>query len=71
MCKVYEFPAKSCLPKEIEKRLEKLAKDYVSELIEILDYLDDPYSDESEVDQNMAAVLEVFTTELSKAIDEL
>ena len=71
MCKVYEFPAKSCLPREIEKRLEELAKDYVNEIFEIVGYLEDRYYDGRGTDEQMAAVLEFFTIKLGETIDEL
>lgn len=71
MCKVYEFPTKSRLPKEIENRLEELAKTYVNEIYEIVGYLDDRYYDGTGTDDRMAAVLEFFTIKLIETIDEL
>ena len=67
MCTVYDFPVKK-LPKEVELRLEALAKDYI-DLVE--EYIGDVLDDCSSVDEENAYVellLNTYTEKLFEVI---
>ena len=71
MCKVYEFPMKKELPKEMEERLDKVVREFVSIMSESLDtlYGDDPT--EEEYANFMELLVIAYMELLEKAVDEL
>ncbi len=74
MAKVYEFPMKQEmeLPKEIEERLYKIAKDYVEALSDAITELTDEYTyDENEMEEVSKLVTTIFADGILKAVDEI
>lgn len=71
MCKVYEFPMKKELPKDLEERLNKVVQEFVSIIGESLDalYGDDPT--EKEYNEFMEMVIMIYMELLEKAVDDL
>lgn len=70
MCKIYEFPMKKELPKEMEDRLNKVVREFVNVVSESLDtlYGDDPT--EEEYTNFMDLITVAYMEMLEKAIDE-
>lgn len=71
MCKVYEFPVKKELPKELEERLQKVAKEYVEIVNEALSYFEDDNATEEEAAKFMESVLQVYMGAIMNAVDEV
>lgn len=71
MCKVYEFPMKKELPKDLEERLNKAVREFVKIMSESLDtlYGDDPT--EEEYADFMDLLVMTYMELLEKAVDEL
>ena len=71
MCKVYEFPAKVQLTKELEERLQKLAEDYIKEINNLVVDLEKQCSNEKELEELMELVFNTYAAELMKYIDNV
>ena len=71
MCKVYEFPTKNNMPEYLEKRLDKIVREFVSIINESLDVLYDGDPTEQEYSEFMKIFNAKYAELLSKAIDEL
>lgn len=71
MCKVYEFPTKNTISKYLEKRLDKIAREFVSVIGESLDVLYDGDPTEQEYSEFMEVFNVKYTELLAKAIEEL
>ena len=71
MCKVYEFPTKAQLTQEIAERLQKLAKDYVNGMCDLLDSVEERCSSEEEYNELATLAFNMYMTELFKAIDTM
>ena len=71
MCKVYEFPSKNDMPEYLEKRLDKIVREFVSIINESLDTLYDGDPSEQEYSKFMEHFNKKYTELLTKAIDEL
>lgn len=71
MCKIYEFPKAMKLPEELEKKLQRSAKDYVEILNEIVQYFEDEYSTDDDLLEIMETMLTVYVEAIEKAIVEL
>lgn len=71
MCKVYEFPVKKEIPKELEDRLNEVTKLYVNVMTEILDTLCDGEPTEEDYNEFMEMMIVAYVKSLEKALDEL
>ena len=71
MCKVYEFPAKNNISEYLEKRLDKIVREFVSVINESFDTLYDGDPTEQEYSEFMEAFNAKYTELLAKAINEL
>lgn len=71
MCKIYEFPTAMVLPKELKKRLEVSAKDYVKTLSDILHYFDHEDFDEEDLAKVMELILITYLQSIDEATEEL
>lgn len=71
MCKIYEFPTKNEVTEYLEKRLDKIAREFVNIIGESLDTLYDGDPTEQEYSEFMEAFNKIYTELLAKAIDEL
>ena len=71
MCKIYEFPKTVTLPEELEKKLQRSAKDYVNILNEIMQYFEDECSTDEEMWKVMETMMNVYLETLNEAIEKL
>lgn len=71
MCKVYDFPTKNNIPEYLEKRLDKIVREFVNVIDESLDTLYDGDPTEQEYSEFMKVFNAKYTELLSKAVDEL
>ena len=71
MCKVYEFPMKKELPKELEERLNKVVREFVSVMSESLDALYGDNPTEEEYANFMDLLVITYMELLEKAVDDL
>lgn len=71
MCKVYEFPMKKELPKDLEERLNKAVREFVSIMSESLDVLYGDNPTEEEYTNFMNLLVITYMELLEKAVDEL
>lgn len=71
MCKVYEFPVKKQLPEEVEKGLQKLAKDYIQLMDKALKMFDEDDLTEEDFNDFMEQVILIYAEATANAIDEV
>lgn len=71
MCKVYEFPIKKELPKDLEERLDKAVREFVLIMSESLDTLYGDEPTEEEYNEFMEMIVVIYMELLEKAVDEL
>lgn len=71
MCKVYEFPMKKEFPKEMEERLNKAVREFVSIMSESLDTLYGENPTEEEYADFMNLLVMTYMELLEKAVDDL
>ena len=71
MCKVYAFPAKTEFPKELEERLNKVSKDYIDIMVDLMETLYGGDPTEEEYQDCMVMMGTAYAKSLEKAIDEL
>ncbi len=71
MCKVYAFPMKKELPKDLGKRLDEATKEYVIIMTEVLDTLYDGEPTEEDYEEFMELMVMAYVKSIEKAIDEL
>lgn len=71
MAKVYEFPMKKELPKDIEERLYKIAEAYVDVVSDAINALTDEFVyNDSELAEVSALVTAAFVDGITKAVEE-
>lgn len=73
MCQVYEFPVKMKkeLPKELEERLNKVSKEYVEIMDEVLKTLCGDEPTDEDYESFMEVMIMAYVKSIEKAIDEL
>ena len=71
MCKLYEFPTKKELPKDMEERLDKVVREFVLIMSESLDTLYGDNPTEEEYVNFMDLIVIAYMELLEKAVDEL
>ena len=71
MAKVYMFPEKKKLPKNLEKRLCELAKDYIELVYAIAVVMGVEDADGPEYDEVTELIAEAFAKGLEDAIEEM
>lgn len=70
MCKVYEFPVKKTIPKEVEEIVQDAAKNYVKVINETLEYLVDDDTTEEEYDELTTMLLDIYVKAIIEAVEE-
>ena len=70
MAKVYMFPEKKKLPKNLEKRLKEIAKEYMEVVYAIAVLLGVEDTDQPEYMEVMELIAEAFGEGVADAIDE-
>lgn len=71
MAKVYAFPVKNKLPKEIEKHLHEIAQDYLDALYTALVILCEEDDDPMDYEDVLKLVSETYVDGLNEAIDQM
>ena len=71
MCKVYEFPMKKELPKNMTERLDKVVRELVLIMSEGMDTLYGEDITEEEYSEFMELTIMAYMELLEKAVDEL
>ena len=71
MCRIYEFPTKKELPHELAERLDKLAKNYVQLMNEFMQYFEDNYTTNEEIEELMEMIILSYAESITKAVDDL
>lgn len=71
MCKVYAFPVKKKLPEELEERLDKVTKEYVDVMTDILEALCEDNPTEKDYENFMELMMTAYAKCIEKAIDEM
>ena len=70
MCKVYEFPMKKQLSKEVEERIYGLGRDYATALFEIVESVYDDIDTEADYDELMELTVAAYTQGVIDVVDE-
>lgn len=71
MAKVYEFPVKKKLPKNIEERLHKVAQEYMEVLYASLVLLSEEGTNQMTYEEILELVSETYAEGLYKAVEQL
>ena len=71
MCTVYNFPKQFKMPKEMEERLQGMAKDYVDLLNESMEYFMYEEITDEEYEKITGLILGTFLEGIGKAIEQL
>ena len=70
MCKVYEFPVKKEIPKDISEKLQKFAKEYVAIMNESLGALVTEDTTPKEYEEITGMVLQAYLEAIFNAVEE-
>ena len=71
MCKVYAFPVKKEFPKELEERLDKVSREYIKIIEDLVDTLYDDEPTEEDYQECILMIAKAYAKSLEKAFEEM